>query len=331
MNVAHNLAPFDHIGDAAYFTGAAGRKPPSLYGGYTIKRSIKDIKKALGLDRPTFRATPLHHAYLDSVDRTKIVSRPWIPAKVYWQKRGDFFRASKRFQVSHRFKGYNGRRRKMAPYRKRRRSGYTRKVGYYGRYNRRGMTQELKFFDVEKATETLTGPGHLLLDDSINHVVEASGESNRIGRKIIIRSLEFKYDLTLLPTASGVLQVGNSVRLIVFIDKQANGASVTTTDIIKPDTYQAMPNLVNRGRFRLLCDKTHTINPRAGAGDGAANDGASTVQSYKMHRKLSLPIEFSDTTGNISTIKSNNIGVIAYVKTSGTVAIQYTSRIRFDG
>lgn len=203
------------------------------------------------------------------------------------------------------------------------RPGYTRTSGYYGR-------PEVKFFDVTLDDATVDNAG--TVTDSINKIAQGTTEVQRDGRKCTISSIDWKYDLR-LPERDAVAtpEAPDVVRVIMYVDKQANGATAAVTDILETANYQSFYNLANSQRFRILCDKTHNMNYSNLASDGAGVVSSSgVVRSYTFHKSLKLPLEFSATTGAITEIRSNNIGVLLISRNAVTGFVSQL-RLRFLG
>lgn len=213
-------------------------------------------------------------------------------------------------------------------------SGYTRSAGYYGRFNRsrlQGLPEEKKFFDGELTTTAVPSAG-TILTPSMNLITAGAGESQRIGRKCKITSLHLKGRLILQQTTQNT--VSNITRIIVYLDKQCNGAAATVGDILdlgQTDDYLAFRNLQNTQRFRILHDKTYTQNYTAGGGNGTASQYPETVRYFKLNINCNEQLEFDGSTGAITDLTSNNFGILAIAETNNTSTIAYQYRLRFYG
>lgn len=217
-----------------------------------------------------------------------------------------------------------------SPYKKPRRAfvpGADRVGGYYGRYS--GKNAELKFHDVDLDDGTVAVTGDVTA--SINLIAQGITESTRVGRKCTLRSFHWRYQVTLPETdAAATPADGDSLRIIVFIDKQANGATAAVTDVLETANIQSFRNLSNSGRFNFLCDKIHNINYLGLASDGAGVVSQGLVQyEYTFNKNLNLPIEYSSTTGVIGEIRSNNIGVLL-ISHRGFAGFNSGIRLRFS-
>jgi len=131
-------------------------------------------------------------------------------------------------------------------------------------------------------------------------------QSGRVGRKVTIKRIEYR--MTLYQVA-GASASADTVRFCIVQDKQANGAAAainlvfdSSSDI--PIQHREMENIA---RFKLLKDKTVTLNPGYGI-NGAVGASAKTMNGRV---KCSIPIEYDNSaaTGDISTVRRNNIFV----------------------
>lgn len=210
-----------------------------------------------------------------------------------------------------------------------RRAGYLRRGGYYGRYTPAGAEQ--KFHDLDIDDAAISSAGAILANGSCNLIAQGVTESERIGRKCTITAINWRFEMT-LPEADAVATPGPSgqIRVIVFLDKQANGATAVVTDILETADYQSFNNLANTSRFRTLMDRSYSLNRQSLASDGA---GVVSEAEYAVHdtfyKKVKIPIEFSGATGALTEIRSNNIGVLVIGRTS-LPKFESKMRIRFS-
>ncbi len=222
-----------------------------------------------------------------------------------------------------------------APRKRRRKSpfvpGRDRVGGYYGRFS--GANAELKFHDIDVNDAVVAAGAVVQNTGSINLIAQGVTESERIGRKCTIRSINWKYRL-ILPELNNVATPGPSeeVRVILYLDKQANGATMAATglDLLETADIHSFRNLANSGRFQVLYDKLHVLNFQGPGGDSGGNfDLAEVVREYNFYKKCSFPLEFSGTTGAITEIRSNNLGVMT-VGVSGVAKMDGQFRLRFS-
>ncbi len=226
---------------------------------------------------------------------------------------------------------YYGRTKKYSSRIPRRMRGRYRRTGYYGRYNHPSQSQELKFHDFAVGDTVVATTG--TVSTTLVDINQGTTESNRLGRKAFIRYIQWNGYVT-MPLEQDVADIGtgDAVRLLLILDKQANGALPAVTDILKGANIEAYFNLVNQGRFRILWDKHITMNRQVAMTDGT--NTASTPQmlrrfSYRRH--VNIPIEYSGTTGAITEIRSNNLVYLA-ISQNGLIGLTVSFfRFRFDG
>ncbi len=197
-------------------------------------------------------------------------------------------------------------------------------------YGRRASFQGgLKFHDVTLDDAVVASGGEVT--PTINIIAQGITESTRIGRKCTITSIWWRYQLT-LPVFDAVAVPGNPdvVRMILYQDKQCNGATIAVTDLLETANFQSFRNLSNQGRFIVFMDKVYNMNYMTLASDNASVVSGNQVRrDYTFFKKCNIPIEFNNTTGAIGEIRSNNIGVLM-ISQSGVSGLNSQFRLRFS-
>lgn len=201
--------------------------------------------------------------------------------------------------------------------------GKDRTGGYYGRYAL--AVNEKKFFDGAKA-KTATSATGTIFDDSLVEIPQGVTEKTRVGRVAKLHSLHMNFTIRLPPVADNG-SATEVTRIIVFVDKQANGATALVADILETAVRESYRKLANSHRFYILCDKTTTLNAQW-AGATLGNALTFKTISYNKHWKEPLQLEFSGVTGAITELRSNNIGVLI-ITDEGSSEVQYNWRVRF--
>ncbi len=205
--------------------------------------------------------------------------------------------------------------------------GVDRTGGFYGRYS--GRNAELKFHDVDLDDVAVSAAATVTA--TINIIPQGVTESQRVGRKCTIKSINWRYRLGLPELdAGGTAPSSDTVRVILFLDKQANGATAAATDMLESDDWQSFRNLSNSGRFNFLLDKTVNLNYANLASDGAGVVSSGNMfKDFSFYKTCDIPIEFSSTTGAIGEIRSNNLGVML-VGAQDTAIFASKIRLRFS-
>ena len=126
----------------------------------------------------------------------------------------------------------------------------------------------------------ITSSGNFVL---LNGLVPGTGASQRIGMKIAIRSVEFRFEANNVAAAS----LSQPVRCMLLQDRQPNGvAPAALTDFITPGDYLGLRNLAQRKRFRILLDRSKELSTYNQSGD------AWLVHKYMKFRKP-LVVEYN--------------------------------------
>lgn len=211
----------------------------------------------------------------------------------------------------------------------RRNRGYTSKRGYYGRFN--GHTHqrpELKFLD---GTSTFAiGPGITIVSPGTEVVIiQNTTESGRIGRKITLKKIQWRFHIDISPSSLST-NTHDKVSVIIYLDKQCNGATAGKLDIWDTDFFQSYRNLAQGGRFKILGRQDFELWNPSGAGNGTTNEFGTIGVSGSFNLNVNIPIEYNGTTGAITEIKSNNIG-FAVMSQHGLCGMTGRHRMRFIG
>ncbi len=210
-----------------------------------------------------------------------------------------------------------------------RQRGFLRTGGFYGRYANGG---ERKFWDVDVDDAVITAGANVLgttapaaTAGTLVAIPQGVTESTRVGRKCVISNIGWRFQIGLNNINQGVGST-DTVRVILYLDKQANGAIITNTDLLESADYQSFNNLSNSGRFRVLMDRTYTVKHHAGGWDGTGVDYAADSVSDTFFKRCSIPLEFSGTTGALTELRSNNLAILLCGQ--GGVAF-FNSKMRF--
>lgn len=190
--------------------------------------------------------------------------------------------------------------------------GLTRQAGFFGRF---GPGGELKFHDVTVSDSTMAANGQIV-NSSVNLIPQGTAQDQRVGRQITIRQISWRFTLS-MPEIDSAASAADSdnIRVILYLDKQCNGAAPAITDILATDHYLSFNNLANKSRFRTLMDRTYDLHYSAGAGNGTTSDWAGFGVRDDFFKKVNIPIQIAGTgTPTIANIQSNNIGVLVLTR-----------------
>lgn len=168
----------------------------------------------------------------------------------------------------------------------------------------------------------------------LNAVAQGDGESNRDGRKIVLKSIQLRGHITQTTTSEQAdINPSRVVRLLLVLDQQTNGVQLNSEDVVTSSTNveHAYYNLQHSGRFRILYDKTF-VQPVSAAGTDNANTNSVGFDTkiFKVYKSLNIPVTFDGTTEDIANITDNSLHVICFASQTGGY-LEYESRLRFVG
>ncbi len=190
-------------------------------------------------------------------------------------------------------------------------------------FGRSSLDPELKFFDTIVAGTALATTG-IITSPSLNIVPQGTTESERVGRKMMIKGIGIRF---LLQFNSSTTETVEVVRVIVVLDKQTNKTAFAITDVLEVASEGSFNNLANKNRFLILMDRYQSINKVVDVGTNINQ----FVQAWSWFKELNVSIEFDNSvnTGAVSSQTSNNIAVFALTLNSTQISLGYTARIRF--
>ncbi len=204
------------------------------------------------------------------------------------------------------------------------------------------MGIENKFVDYERSALVVDNSwaGNELDDATalaVSSIAQGDGESQRDGRKVELLSVHIKGIAILACTETVTTPTDTAIiRLILFLDKQTNGAQANAEDVVTAttDDVNAWRNLQNSQRFRILKDIRMQLDVTNMTQSGA-NDFSNAGQKvpFEMHVVFKKPIvvNHTGTTAVVTSIADNSIHLIGASTSSALVTISYTSRVRFRG
>lgn len=179
---------------------------------------------------------------------------------------------------------------------------------------------EIKDYDVQVGTTSVvTGTPYILSQTSA--IAEGAALGNRVGAKILLKSVDIEMNVTTSPGVSITAATGCQLDVFVVWDKQPSGSTPTVGAIlVSPTTNLTFGNTNNLERFVVLRRKSFVFD---------VSSGMNAI--YREHIPLSLACRFGDATGAPQT---NDIYVVAVSPNAVgagniTANISYVSRVKF--
>lgn len=233
--------------------------------------------------------------------------------------------------------GNNGRKTKYRKYH----PGLTYGPGGFRMNTERFLGIENKFFDVERNVDAFAVTWDTMEPDTTNltAIGQGDGESQRDGKQYAINSIHIKGFVTNTVQESSVAPDGDiTVRLVLVLDTQTNGAQLTATNVMdggQTNDIFSFRNLQFTKRFRVLWDRTFNIKVAvSNTNEGAINLFAvgENRMTFKVNKTFKTPlmVNTSDTGADIANVTDNSIHMIG-VSTSTDANVSYQCRVRFVG
>lgn len=149
--------------------------------------------------------------------------------------------------------------------------------------------------------------------DFLNPCLSGANNDQRIGRKIQLKSVLFRWHEASTPTTSGF-----PLRILMVYDKAPEQALPAINEIVSGNSFNVPNFLSNSDRFVTLADE---IIPPI---------NLNIVRAGVIYKKLNLPSVFIGATGGIDDITTGAI-FVACITNGGAVGsgIGYASRVRY--
>lgn len=202
--------------------------------------------------------------------------------------------------------------------------GRDRTSGFYGRYV--GSHAEKKFFDTDVNDAVVTAAMDI---HQLCIIPEGNGESDRIGRKINVKSIHIKGILR-MAAATGATSTSDQVICMLIQDTQTNGTEFSAVNLLDTDEFKSFRNLANSQRFVTLFKKVYNIGVSGAAASGAAFVFGEAMRGINVNKYCDIPIEYdnSATSGVITSVRSNNLYWVTQ-SSDGVCGITANARIRY--
>lgn len=148
-----------------------------------------------------------------------------------------------------------------------------------------GMGPEYKLFDTTQSQPISDAGYHTTL---LGSVASGSGFNQRVGNHITLKSYYLRATLT------GDLTTGpryNHLRLLLLLDKQANGALPTIASMFPANADKIVspldPSVADR--YNIIHDKVYTLND---------NEPSKFIKVFK---KFNMPVDYASATTSVPT------------------------------
>lgn len=202
------------------------------------------------------------------------------------------------------------------------RSGF--KSNFFRLQRAPGLSRELGYVDVALAGYGLDTTGSVTL---LNTVAQGAAVTQRVGKKIAMKGLQFRGNMTARITA-----LINNVAYMIVYDKRPTGALPTITDIINAITPNSMNNDANAGRFSILKRVDETLIGNTDASAAFLTDCTSKSQDWWLDLKGREVVYKAAATGGIGDIEQGALYLVTVgdvASSSAAATLTGTFRMRF--
>lgn len=187
----------------------------------------------------------------------------------------------------------------------------------------------MKFVDTNVSLTTAPSTGVVIAATAQGVIAQGVTETTRIGRAVTIKSIAIRGLIRMNETTTATSSA-DVVRIVLTLDKQANGVNPSILDLIESADIQSFNNLSHKNRFVTLMDKTMAVRNIAAGGNGTAFECGRNFYYWKFYKRLNIPIEYENSTGTLAGITSNNI-ILWIISEQATAEVQCNIRSRFTG
>jgi len=173
---------------------------------------------------------------------------------------------------------------------------------------------EKKYFDVTNNADQTTTAGEVI---ALGALAEGTADNNRLGNELTWKSVGYHFQCT---QAVGV-STGGLCRVILFVDRQANGSAPSVTTVLQAADFRSFVNIDYQKRFQILDDTVVSV----GANAGIATAAIVAPVWISRWKKLDMAAMF----GTTSTSALTNALFMLVISDVATIDFSFVSRARF--
>lgn len=168
--------------------------------------------------------------------------------------------------------------------------------------------EELKHKDTSIGAATPTVAGSLVL---LNNLSQGDSETARTADEIRATSIQVRGLLYNDMTITGAGASSTRVRMILFWDRQPNGAAPTVATLLDTSVASAFFAPYNddyQKRYKILKDVTMDFNPNWGISAGTTQQNFGKTFHFK--RRLARRVQYDGNAGTIADIQTNSLYIL---------------------
>lgn len=211
---------------------------------------------------------------------------------------------------------------KRRPSQKKSSSGLVRQARAVGAIAGSNNTPELKNVDAGNTLTINSGLSTWSTPQLLNGISQGAGSDERIGRKITLKSLLFRWVFSVTGTPTAGTHTVAPYRIVIFYDKAPNGVAPSMTELFTASNINAIVNLGYKDRFVILRDFYPQRDQQATPN---WDNGFWSLAGSEFVKLPNLDQQFIATGNTISSIGTGAI-YWSWVTTANTI-VPTTSRI----
>jgi len=166
---------------------------------------------------------------------------------------------------------------------------------------------------VNQSLEIYNGAPGIL--SCLNLIANGTDVNQRDGRRLFVTTYCLRFHFYPFTHTDPPGLQDSQLRLIIFADKQTNGAAPAITDLLVDNSVSSMYNENNRQRFEIFYDKTWAPETYLLPPVGTQNPAVWSATGFKTVRqnlriRINRTAQYSGTGNSISDIQSNAIWML---------------------
>lgn len=208
---------------------------------------------------------------------------------------------------------------------KRRKTGPTSFKKSHTFLGRSRLSTELKAHD--NTVSTTIPNSAKIVNDTLAVIPQGVSDDERIGRKVVLKSIEIRGAWQSAFTAQTETNALGFMYLV--LDTQANQSAPAIADIFNsPQLRQAMPNVFNSKRFKILKRWSQSFNVEQS--ESTIFSPSNKVYPFSYYKRVSIPINYTSTTGAVTEITENNLFLVCGSwNADDKINLDYQVRLRY--
>lgn len=160
----------------------------------------------------------------------------------------------------------------------------------------------------------------------LNGITQGVDQNNRVGNRVRMKYARIRINLSQASNTPASIRESMH-RIIIFIDKQANGALPASSDLLTTtgataEEYLSPIKIQSKKRFQILYDRYHTLQVHG----GSVNVPQTTSIEIKLKLKKKI-VQYKGTTNGITDLQTNSLLFLHVCDTSSGAV----NPIEFDG